>query len=1246
MSRTLSILLMAMMIFPGMAQYGGDTEAFAADDTYTVSYSYMGDYPEAVMSTLPSDPAIYTDGDIVTAIQPSQTEVTVDGVTYKFEGWSKDEVEVNGKDIEFIGTWEDSTDEGDGDNDENEDEMEPDDDIPDNPQPSDPAAAVWATVTSTKSNASTGRARLFHFSNGDYGTGLCAYHNRKPSKGAASGWLREITPDQPNYEQIKRLMYWGVYKREGNLDNATTYSVHIYLSYLRNGAGSLGQQRDKLDKHASKCAKFISKPVPETEGFKIFEWITSGKKQIAITYSVVKTGYVQILKKSAETDVNFLTEAPNNYTLEGAVYGLYTDPACTQPALTPEANPAKLTTNADGSTNKLEIAAGSYYVKEDSASKGFTFDTPLTTRIGRIDVTTAHTKAAPFVVNSVEEPTYNDPNFKIYKYDPTGVKGWDRLINAEYTISYYDITVPYGDEDANQDPAAVDYPESPTRSWTFKTRKMESDRPAHIMAGFDWAQDTPVEGSDEFYMEDGKRVLPVGYYTIKETKSPVGAALSEEVNYGKVYQKTNGADATNFVNGKDASSDDISILIDVADEPQAVEMKINKVDAETGEATAQGSDREFSKGSLEGAEYEVWFDNDEMAKPELIGLITTDENGVGTLKKKNRGREEGLDRNLEVGNYTIKEVKASPGYVVDSLYLDGEETKEVEDYDIEVAVTYTVGDNTENEVVRGRFENGEYKFRARSLDDDASVFLHALQSKETAHHTVFHKTDITTGGELPGATLQVINSDGELVEEWVSTTEPHDIVALPDGTYTLREITAPYGYDVAEDVEFEVKANEIMSQVEMKNKPVTVETTATDTETDTHQGVIGENVTVKDVVKMTGLYEGRGYKVSGRMIDKATGETLKDKDGNDATAETEFTATGDTMEVELTFTIDSSEFTKDTSAVAFEKLYRTTKVHEVDADVVPIELQKHEDPEDDDQTIHYGGVAGTVATDDKQIGHNVLGTKDCVVVDTVEYKNLSTKETYTLEGELFDKTTGATTGVKVTKEFTPEKPDGKVQVVFKFDASNLKHHELVAFESLFLKGKLIDEHKDPNDPKQTVNVPEIGTYLADDANKKTIKDDVTTLIDTVAYKGLTPGNKYAVVGELIVKETGNPLVESGKKIKAVGTFTAEAANGSTEVEFTVKTKGLNGKHLVAFETAYNITGIDLPDNPKPDDVENKGAKIAEHKDIKDPAQTVLIKNPKKGTPDTGDNLPLGMALAFITSLSGLGVLIRRRALQR
>ena len=87
--------------------------------------------------------------------------------------------------------------------------------------------------------------------------------------------------------------------------------------------------------------------------------------------------------------------------------------------------------------------------------------------------------------------------------------------------------------------------------------------------------------------------------------------------------------------------------------------------------------------------------------------------------------------------------------------------------------------------------------------------------------TVVHlsKTDITTGTELPGATLIIRDKNGATIEQWVSTDTPHIIERLPVGKYTLVEITAPEGYETSEEVEFTVTDTKEIQKVVMKDSP-------------------------------------------------------------------------------------------------------------------------------------------------------------------------------------------------------------------------------------------------------------------------------------------------------------------------------------------------------------------------------------------------------------------------------------------
>ena len=83
------------------------------------------------------------------------------------------------------------------------------------------------------------------------------------------------------------------------------------------------------------------------------------------------------------------------------------------------------------------------------------------------------------------------------------------------------------------------------------------------------------------------------------------------------------------------------------------------------------------------------------------------------------------------------------------------------------------------------------------------------------------KTDITTNKELEGAKLEVTDEDGNIVDKWTSTNEPHHVKGLEENRkYTLTEITAPYGYEIAESIDFIVSTDKETQKIEMKDMPI------------------------------------------------------------------------------------------------------------------------------------------------------------------------------------------------------------------------------------------------------------------------------------------------------------------------------------------------------------------------------------------------------------------------------------------
>lgn len=125
------------------------------------------------------------------------------------------------------------------------------------------------------------------------------------------------------------------------------------------------------------------------------------------------------------------------------------------------------------------------------------------------------------------------------------------------------------------------------------------------------------------------------------------------------------------------------------------------------------------------------------------------------------------------------------------------------------------------------------------IKDTAEVQAVELVEKQVS----FSKTDVTGQKELPGAEMEVVDETGNIVDKWTSNTEEHMISGLEEGKeYTLREITAPDGYVVAEEIKFTVTTDKKDQHIEMKDKQVFF----TKTDITGEKEVPGAEIVVKD----------------------------------------------------------------------------------------------------------------------------------------------------------------------------------------------------------------------------------------------------------------------------------------------------------------------------------------------------------------------------------------------------------------
>lgn len=387
-----------------------------------------------------------------------------------------------------------------------------------------------------------------------------------------------------------------------------------------------------------------------------------------------------------------------------------------------------------------------------------------------------------------------------------------------------------------------------------------------------------------------------------------------------------------------------------------------------------------------------------------------------------------------------------------------------------------------------------------------------------------------------------------------------------------------------------------------------VETTATSSQAG-HDGdkniVRDTEATLTDTVEYKGLVTGKEYTFTGTVIDKVTGKALLNADGSEVTASKTIKAADTYGTVELEFTLNCASLDGH-ELVVFEKIYQDGK-----------EIGSHEDLNDGDQTVTViSPELATTAIDGIDGDKNVVKDPEAEVTDTVEYKGLVTGKEYKITGTIMDKATGnpyidPSTGKEITGEttFTPDDTYGTVDVKFAFDASLLdENSQLVVFEKISRNGEEIGGHEDIDDEAQAVSivVPEIHTNAADglDGDKEVIADHKATVVDSISYDNLVPGKEYKVSGTLMVKETGEALLDAnGNPVTASTTFTPEKPKGSVDVVFEFDADLLAGKKLVAFEKLYR-----------------NQIEITVHEDIDDEDQTTTVVPPQIGTTatDTAD----------------------------
>ena len=275
--------------------------------------------------------------------------------------------------------------------------------------------------------------------------------------------------------------------------------------------------------------------------------------------------------------------------------------------------------------------------------------------------------------------------------------------------------------------------------------------------------------------EQGKRHVIYAKDTLVKTvtTNKNGEAVIKDLPLGKYRVKETKTPAGFVLNPdsqevsfiyKDQNTPEIEEKLEFSNERQKVELSVEKQDAETGKALKGATFGLYNKEAISSG------DKVSVKADTLLQEITSNEKGKAAFTL-----------NLPLGRYYVKELQAPAGYVSSDEILEFDATYQGQDV--------------------------------------KTIKLKSVKKNQPTTVEVT-KADITTGTELDGASMSVLDKDGNVIDSWTSVKDsPHVIKRLQVGkTYILREELAPYGYLRATDVEFTISDTAEVQKVKMEDE--------------------------------------------------------------------------------------------------------------------------------------------------------------------------------------------------------------------------------------------------------------------------------------------------------------------------------------------------------------------------------------------------------------------------------------------
>ena len=767
--------------------------------------------------------------------------------------------------------------------------------------------------------------------------------------------------------------------------------------------------------------------------------------------------------------------------------------------------------------------------------------------------------------------------FVVQKVDSDGarVSDWDAQGNAttegaQFTIRFY--------EGVSAD--SVDQlPSSPTRTWVIQTKKGTNGKVRAALS-----DQYKVSGDDWYYDDNGVVSLPVGSFTVQETKAPEGYLMSDpDVHLGQVKASEDGYARVEKIGGWTSTFDqqDAGAGLAVADDVVRGGAKFSKVDAERDEAVPQGD------ATLAGAE--ITIRNDSANAVEVNGTWYQPGEDVLTLTTGEDGTAQTSTDALPYGTYTARETKASRGYLLNDKWS---KTFSVSD---QGAIADCTDSPVEQQVIRGGAIFGKI-----DAERDAAV----------------PQGDAT----LAGAEITITNESAKAVQVNGTWYQPGEDVltlttgedgtsqtaadALPYGSYTARETKASRGYLLNESWSRSFQVTEDGQMADCRNTPLPEDVIRggasflkVDAERDeaVPEGaatLAGATIAIRNDSARSVLVGGTWYQPGEDVLTLTTGEDGTAQTAADALPYGSYTARETSPSKGYLL---NSSWSK-TFSVSEQGAIADCTDSPVEQQVIRGDLSAVKAEEDSMARMAWVPFLVTSQTTGEW---HVVVTDENGMIDTSSDWNPHTQRTNASDaaydpatGKVDDSKLDPAAGIWFSGNADDATPVDDTLGALPYDTYSVQElrakanegHSLVGF-SVTVTRNGVNLHMGTVD-EWTVA---IGTTLTDAEGEKCVPASASTrLIDEVSYQGLTPGATYTLEGELhLINADGT---DGGTVATASTDFVPGTKIGTTEQAFDVDTTQLGGRSLVAFETVRDASGQE----------------VASHADLSDQGQTVTV----------------------------------------